>query len=146
MQQKYKLGTRFTYFCHKNEKKISLSFIFCIRALTFSTHIPRLLIIKICVTNKVNGICGGGQFLVSKSQGSSSSVLCVRVSSPRIPSPRSQGPGIPVQSAQSQVLIFEYSLKIVQNEKQPSNVFLTKQNGKFTQPNKKAVLPHSKCT
>ena len=32
------------------------------------------------------------------------------------------------------------------NEKQPSNVFLTERNGKWTTPNKKVVLSYSKCT
>ena len=32
MQEKYELGTRLTYFWHKNGKKTSLNFIFCIRA------------------------------------------------------------------------------------------------------------------
>ena len=39
-----------------------------------------------------------------------------------------------------------YELKIAQNEKQPSKVFLTKRNGKCTQPNKKVVTSDSKCT
>ena len=38
-----------------------------------------------------------------------------------------------------------FELKIVQNEKQPSNVFLTKRNGKCTQPNKKVVPSDNKC-
>ena len=38
-----------------------------------------------------------------------------------------------------------YELKIVQNEKQPSNDFLTKPNGKCTQLNKKVVLSDSNC-
>ena len=39
-----------------------------------------------------------------------------------------------------------YELKIVLNEKQPLNVFLTKRNGKCTQTNKKVVVSDSKCT
>ena len=35
MQQKYELGTRLTYFWHKNEKKISLNFIFAFEPLRF---------------------------------------------------------------------------------------------------------------
>ena len=35
-------------------------------------------------------------------------------------------------------------LKKVQNEK-PLNIYLTKQNGKYTKPNKKEVLLDSKC-
>ena len=38
-----------------------------------------------------------------------------------------------------------YELKIVLNEKQPSNVFLTKRNGKCNQTNK-VVVSDSKCT
>ena len=34
----------------------------------------------------------------------------------------------------------------IQNEKQPSNVFLTKPSGKCTQPNKTLILSDSKCT
>ena len=39
-----------------------------------------------------------------------------------------------------------YELKIVWNEKQPLNVFLTKRNGKRTKPNNKVVLLDYKCT
>ena len=34
------LDTSLNYFWHKNEKKISLNFIFCIRAPTFLTFMP----------------------------------------------------------------------------------------------------------
>ena len=37
-------------------------------------------------------------------------------------------------------------LKISQDEKQPSNVFLTKGNQKCNQPNKKVVLQDIKCS
>ena len=37
-------------------------------------------------------------------------------------------------------------LEIVENEKQPSNVFLTKRYGKCIQPNEKVVPLDSKCT
>ena len=39
-----------------------------------------------------------------------------------------------------------FELKIVLNEKQPLNVFLTKRNGKRTKPNNKVVLLDYKCT
>ena len=35
MQQKYEFGTSLTYFWHKNERKISLNFIFVIESLRF---------------------------------------------------------------------------------------------------------------
>ena len=38
-----------------------------------------------------------------------------------------------------------YEMKIVQKEKQPSNDFLTKLNGKCAQLNKKVVLLDSNC-
>ena len=109
MQQKYELWTRLTYFWHKNERKISPNFIFCIRNPTFSTYMSQLFIVKICFTNKINIISGGGQLLVSGSQGSISRVPSIRffvvesqvarsqlqgpwVPSSRIPSSKSRGP------------------------------------------------------
>ena len=93
MQQKYELGTGLSYFWHKNEKKISLNLIFCIPAPTFWTLMSLLFIIKICFTNKINTICDGGQLLVSGSQYPIS-----RVTSVRLPCPRTQGSEGPSRS------------------------------------------------
>ena len=38
VKKKNELETSLTYFWHKNEKKISLNFIFCIQVPTFLTH------------------------------------------------------------------------------------------------------------
>ena len=102
MQQKYELWTRLTYFWHKNEKKISLNFIFRIRNPTFSTYMSQLFIVKICFTNEINIISGGGQLLVSESQGSISRVPSVRffvgslkLQGPSSRVPESQDPRIP---------------------------------------------------
>ena len=65
-------------------------FYFCIRAPTFSRHMPCPL--KICFTNKVNKICGGGQLLVTGSQGPTTRVPGVRIPYPRVTSPKAQGP------------------------------------------------------
>ena len=113
MQQKYELGTRLNCFWHKNKKKISLNSIFCIRA-------PKLFIIKICFTNKINTICGRDQLLVSGSQGPISRVPNVRFPCPRIQGsdvevPGSQVPGLRVPGLRvlgpgSLVLILDYAL------------------------------------
>ena len=107
MQQKYELWTRLTYFWHKNEKKISLNFIFCIRNPTFSTYMSQLFIVKICFTNEINIISGGGQLLVSESQGSISRVPSVRffvgslkLQGPSSRVPESQVPGSQVSGSQ----------------------------------------------
>ena len=57
-------------------------FCFCIRAPTFSTHMPWPF--KICFTNKVNTVCGGVQ--VTGSQGPIT----------RVPGVGSHGPGLKV--------------------------------------------------
>ena len=64
-------------------------FYFYIPAHTFSTHMPNPF--KICFTNKVNTICGGGQLLVTGSQGPITRTLVVRISCPRVASPKAQG-------------------------------------------------------
>ena len=102
MQQKYELWTRLTYFWHKNEKKISLNFIFRIRNPTFSTYMSQLFIVKICFTNEINIISGGGQLLVSESQGSISRVPSVRffVGSLKLQGPSSRVPESQVPGSQ----------------------------------------------
>ena len=67
-----------------------LKFYFCFRAPTFSTHMPCPL--NICFPNKVNTICGGGQLLVTVSQGHITRVPGVRIPCPRVTSPKAQGP------------------------------------------------------
>ena len=79
--------------------------------------------LKICFTNKVNTICGGGQLLVTGSQGPITRVLVVRISCPRVASPRAQSPSSRVSGSQglgsqrrrsqgpgSQVLILDYAI------------------------------------
>ena len=105
MQQKYELVTRLTYFWHKNEKKIFLNFVFVFEPLLFR-H----------TCHALNTICGGGQLLVTESQGPITSFPGVR-----IPSPRAQGlssrvlvvlrPRVPVPGPQ--VLILDYALILV---------------------------------
>ena len=56
----------------------------------FSTHMPCPL--KICFTNKVDTICGGGQLLFTGSQSPITRVLNVKIPCPRVPVPESQGP------------------------------------------------------
>ena len=80
----------------KKEENIP-KFYFCVRAPTFSTHIPCPL--KICFTNKVNTIRGVGQLLVTGSQGPITRVPGVRIHVPgsqvprsRVPVPKSLGP------------------------------------------------------
>ena len=46
---------------------------------------------KICFTNKVNTICGGGQLLVTGSQGPITRTLVVRIPCPRVASPKAKG-------------------------------------------------------
>ena len=92
MQQKYELGTRSIYFWNKNEKKLSLHFIFALEPILFwhtCPHMPmptHTLAIKIFFTYKFNRICGGSQLLVAGSQG-----LIPRVPGVRVPCPRVVG-------------------------------------------------------
>ena len=46
MQQKYELGSRLTFFRNKNEKKISLNFIFVFEPLSFLHTYPSFLLSK----------------------------------------------------------------------------------------------------
>ena len=100
----------------------------------FSTHMPWLIIIKICFTNNVNTTCGGGQLLVTGSQDPISRVPDVRVPCPRVLVSGSQGSksqglkvpalkgltlrvsgsrvlGLRVTGPGFQVLILDYALK-----------------------------------
>ena len=45
--KKYELGTRLTYFWHKNEKKISLNFIFLFELLSFRHTYTSFLLSKL---------------------------------------------------------------------------------------------------
>ena len=73
----------------KSEKNIP-KFYFCIRSPTFLTHMPCPF--KICFTNKVNTIRGGGQLLVTGSH--------YRVSGSHVPGLQSRGPGSQVSESQ----------------------------------------------
>ena len=90
MLQKYDLGSYKVNqrLAQKWEENI-LKFYFCFRSPTFSTHMPCPF--KICFTNKVNTICGGGQLLVTGSLVSGSHVPGSQVLRPRVPVPESQG-------------------------------------------------------
>ena len=111
MQQKYELGTRLTYFWHKNEKKISLNFIFVFEPLRFRHTCPSFLLSKFA-----------SQIKLIKSPGSVASHRFpdVRIPYPRVPVPesqglgsqgsRSQGPRIPDPG--SQVLILDYTFNL----------------------------------
>ena len=74
----------------------------------FSIHMSYLFIIKICLINKVNTICGGGQLLVSGSQGPISRVPCPRVASPKPQGPGSQVSGLGSQSLGTQVQVPDF--------------------------------------
>ena len=103
----------------KKEENIP-KFYFCVRAPTFSTHMPCPL--KICFTNKVNTICGGGQLLVTGSQGPITRVPGFRIPCPRVPVPESRvaGPesrvsgsqvsGLRVPGPGSRVLILDHAM------------------------------------
>ena len=99
MQERYDLGTRLIYFWNKNEKKISLSFIFVFEFLRFWHTCPTFLLSKFASQIKLmNSVVG--QLLDSGSQG------------PRIPSPTVPGPGSQCLGSQvpgSQVLILDYT-------------------------------------
>ena len=90
IQPKNELETSLTYFWHKNEKKISPSLFLYSSPYDFDTH-ALAFYYKICSTNKVNTISGGGQLLVSGSQG------------PRVPFPRSRVSCPTSQGCKSQV-------------------------------------------
>ena len=77
-------------------------FYFCVRAPTFSRHMPCPL--KICLTNKVNTICGGGQLLVTGPQGPITRFPGVRIPYPRVTSPKALGPSSRVPSLRVQSL------------------------------------------
>ena len=77
------------YFWHKNWEENIPRFYFCIWAPTFSTRMPSPL--KICFTNKVNTICGGGQLIVTGSQGPGCQDHMSQIH-------KSQGPGSQIQS------------------------------------------------
>ena len=95
--KKYELGTRLTCKRHKNEKKISLNFIFSIQNPTFSTYMSQRFIVKTSFKNKINIISGGGQLLFSGSQGSISRVPSVSFF---VRSPKLQGPSSEVLESQ----------------------------------------------
>ena len=95
MQQKYELGTRLTYFWHKNEKKISLNFIFVFEPLRFRHTCPSFLLSKfasqIKLIQSVVGSVASLRILGSHFQGPGWQSLVSR--GPRVPSLGSHGPG-----------------------------------------------------
>ena len=95
MQQKYKLGTRLTYFWHKTENEISLNFIFVFEPLRFRHACLSFLLSKFTSQIKLIQSVVGGQLLVSWSQSPISRVSGVRISCPRVASPKSQVPRVP---------------------------------------------------
>ena len=100
MQQKYELETRLTYFWHKNEKKISKKFIFVFEPLSFRHTYPSFLLSKLASQIKFNTICGGGQLLVTGSQGPITGVPGARVPCTRVTSPKAKGPSSRVPGSQ----------------------------------------------
>ena len=84
------IGYKFNLLLTQKWEENILKFYFCFRAPTFSTHMPCPL--NICFPNKVNTICGGGQLLVTVSQGHITRVPGVRIPCPRVTSPKAQGP------------------------------------------------------
>ena len=76
MQRKYELGTRLTYFWHKNEKKISLNSIFVFESLRFRHTYPSFLLSKLPSQIKlIQSVVG----------------VCCQSQCPRVPLPGSQG-------------------------------------------------------
>lgn len=88
---------------------------------------PSLFVIKLCFTNIVKTICGGGQLLISGFQGPSSrfpgvKVPCPRISGSRVPKFLIPGPRVQVSGSQawfpgsqpfrSQILILEYTYDV----------------------------------
>ena len=100
MQQKYELKTSLTYFWHKNEKKISQNFIFVFEPLPFRHTYPSFLLSKSASQVKFNTICGGGQLLVTVSQGPIAGVPGARVPCTRVTSPKAKGPSSRVPGSQ----------------------------------------------
>ena len=101
IQPKNELETSLTYFWHKNEKKISPSLFLYSSPYDFDTHVLAFYY-KICSTNKVNTISGGGQLLVSGSQGPRVPFPRSRVSCPTSQGCKSQVPGSQFQGLGSQ--------------------------------------------
>ena len=87
MQQKYELQTWLTYFWYKNEKKVSINFIFVFESLRFHQTCLAFYFQKFLIIT-----CGGGQLLFSGSQTPILRVPCpsVALSSCRVLSPGSQ--------------------------------------------------------
>ena len=91
MQQKYELGTRLTYFWHKNEKKISLNFIFVFEPLRFQLTCPSFLLSKFASQIKLIQSVLIRSVASHRSQGPITRVPGIRVLCPRVASPKAQG-------------------------------------------------------
>ena len=134
MQQKYEVGTRLTYFWHKNEIKISLNFIFVFEPLLFQhTYLSFLLSKLASQINLIQSVVGfscysqglrvpllgshvpGSQVPRPKVPVQSHRVPSLRVSGRRVPGlriPASQNPWVSgswVPGPRSQVLILDYA-------------------------------------
>ena len=107
MQQKYELETRLTNFWHKNEKKISLNFIFVFELLRFRHLCPNFLLSKFASQIKlIQSVVGvrcqtygdrvpGPRFQGPTFQGRKSQVLGSQVSGSQGSSSQSLGPWVP---------------------------------------------------
>ena len=112
MQQKYELETRLTNFWHKNEKKISLNFIFVFELLRFRHLCPNFLLSKFASQIKlIQSVVGvrcqtygdrvpGPRFQGPTFQGCKSQVLGSQFQVPRVPGPRVSGLGSRVPRSQ----------------------------------------------
>ena len=116
MQQKYELITRLTYFWHKNEKKISLNFIFVFKPLRFrhtchplSEYASQIKLIQSVAGSVASHWTPGSHYQVPgcqdpmsqghKSQGPGSQfqsprILSLRVPGSRVPEPQVSGSGV----------------------------------------------------
>ena len=114
MQQKCELGTRLTYFSHKNDKKISLNFIFVFKPLLFRHTCPALVLYYQKLIQYAVGVSCQSQdprvplpgswvsgFHVPMSQVPRPRVPSLRVPESRVPCPRSQVLILGLQIAQS---------------------------------------------
>ena len=89
MQQKYELRTKLTNFSHKNEKKISLNFVFVFEPLRFRHTRPSFLLSKFASQINLIQSVVVGQLLALWPQGPISRALGVRVPCTRVANPKS---------------------------------------------------------
>ena len=89
-----KIWIGLTYIWHKNENKLFLNFISVFEPLRYRNTCHALW-------KFVNTVCGGGQLLVTGSQGPITRVPGVRIPCLRVTSPKAQGPSSKVSGSQS---------------------------------------------